>query len=814
MKRIPYHIQRIELKLLPSSSVAREGAFDSNASSGTNYRKTLLSFSESKNCYRILGIIFCILSCLTIIPQLNAQSTVVSGQITDASTQAWNNGTYTFTFVPSGNNPVGPYTWTGGTLNQTITGSLSATGSYSVSIPSNTAISPVNSVWSARFCPQASSTCFTVNNLTITGGTQTVNATPPTILISLQTAVPPVLAYSTSEITGAVIGSQFYLLGSSGGLQVCSAVSGNSCTTWGSSGGGGVGPITTAWYASPNCASGTNCSFVNGNTHWVCDATTTNTSNIVTAPDGLFLTTAKVGQVVWAVSSACNGATGGLAIAETTILSVDSNTQIHTTANATANNTANATLVWGTLDTPTTGNCSTGTDNVKTAWNAAQAVGASLYLPSGGGTITTGGSGGIMVECAEFQYPSSTLLTNPMNLIGHINSYIIATPNFDFTSIPAGNTGALGTFAATNSNIPNVSILRDVAFMCGGFNTWGTGISSHPIIFAQRVVATNVTGWGCGSSGISAGFQVVGPSTVVAGNFNFFGQSTCVSAGTGQNQTVVFTGTGYCSGPIGLALSSAGNWTTSYGTFYQGFGNTAAVNMSANNQVFNSFGDIIECENSNNTICVKNGGTGSRVGLHGTWVYSTTETAAAFGLIYNAAGSSTAALQSTIQGAGGILVGGGGVTALFEDVGTNTYSGGTVCPTASCTLIADGHSAKGACTGTVAAASTLGLYPLAGATTTCTSTTPNSAPVVVAGARTLQNLVVTAGTGGVNASSGVVTVLRNGATTTITCTLGTGTSCVDSTHTVVAADGDLISIQFTTQTADTLANVKAIVEWN
>lgn len=578
--------------------------------------------------------------------------------------------------------------------------------------------------------------------------------------------------------------------------------------------GGGVGPITTAWYASPNCAGNPNCSFVNANTHWSCQATTTNTSNIVSAPDGNFIVTAKVGQIAWVVNSTCNGASGALAIVETTIQSIDSATQIHTVANATVSVPGTATLVWGTLDTPTTGNCAGGTDNVKTAVNAAIAAGVSLYLPGGGGAITTGGSGGIMVECSEFQSPTFATGTSPLNVIGHVNSYIVATPNFDFTSVPAGNTGALGTFSPQSANIPNVSILRDINFICGGYNAWGTGQNTHPIIFAQRIVMTNVTGWGCGSSGITTGFQVTGPSSIFAGNFNFFGQQTCVSQSTGQNQTVVFTGVGYCSGPVGLVLAGTGNWTASYGQFYQAFGGQAAVNVNGINQTFNSYGDIVESENSNNSIGVRNAGAGNRVLLDGTWVYSTTETAAAFGLVFNAAGASTTARNSTIQGAGGILITGGGATGIFNDGGGNSYSGGTICPSGNCTLTADGHSVKGVCTGTATAASTLGLYPMGGSTTTCTGATPNAAPIVISGPRTLQNLVVVAGTGGVNASSGVVTVLRNNVATTITCTLGTGTSCVDSTHTVVAADGDLISIQFTTQAADTLANVKAIVEWN
>jgi hypothetical protein len=118
---------------------------------------------------------------------------------------------------------------------------------------------------------------------------------------------------------------------------------------------------------------------------------------------------------------------------------------------------------------------------------------------------------------------------------------------------------------------------------------------------------------------------------------------------------------------------------------------------------------------------------------------------------------------------------------------------------------------QGACTGTATASSTLGLYALGElAATTCTSTTLNIGQVMNR-AGTLLNLQVTAGTGGVNASSGVFTVLKNGSATTLTCTTGTATSCSDITHTAAFAIGDVISIQFTTQAAETLAAIRASV---
>lgn len=174
-----------------------------------------------------------------------AQSTTVSGTVTDAGSQTWNNGTITFSFTPNPQYPVGPYTWTGGTLQNTISGALSGTGTYSLSIPSNSAISPIGTSWTIKVCPLATSPCFTQSAVTITGTTQTVNITPPAILINLQQppASPP-LAYSTSEITGAAIDSAYYNLT----LQVeqyCSAVSGNTCTTWVTRGSGAPGGLPT-----------------------------------------------------------------------------------------------------------------------------------------------------------------------------------------------------------------------------------------------------------------------------------------------------------------------------------------------------------------------------------------------------------------------------------------------------------------------------------------------------------------------------------------------------------------------------------------
>jgi hypothetical protein len=176
--------------------------------------------------------LFLIIALLLSSAQAQAQSTTVSGTITDAGGQTWNNGTVIATFVTNPNYPIfSNYTWTGGTLPFTVSGVLNGSGAYSISLPSNTAISPINSQWQFKFCPQASSPCFTSLNIPIAGATQTVAPTPPAILINLSTSVPPISAYANVELTGTVLGSQYFNLVSLTN-QVCTVVSGNNCTTW------------------------------------------------------------------------------------------------------------------------------------------------------------------------------------------------------------------------------------------------------------------------------------------------------------------------------------------------------------------------------------------------------------------------------------------------------------------------------------------------------------------------------------------------------------------------------------------------------
>jgi len=220
--------------------------------------------------------------------------------------------------------------------------------------------------------------------------------------------------------------------------------------------------------------------------------------------------------------------------------------------------------------------------------------------------------------------------------------------------------------------------------------------------------------------------------------------------------------------------------------------------------------------------CVDQSGTTNTAGtvyLNGDLIYGGVNSGT-HGMIITQSGSSVTLSAGTLVK----LNGTSSTNSLFyfnsggtvTDDGTETYTPGSGIfgqgAGSGWTFAGRGHNLPGSCTGVGTAASTLGLYGTGPnvTATTCTSATIGSGQVMQTSG-TLNMLIATATAGGVNGSSGVVTVLKNGAGTTLTCTLGTSTFCADGTHSVAYVAGDLISIQFTTQGADTLAGVKASI---
>ncbi len=102
------------------------------------------------------------------------------------------------------------------------------------------------------------------------------------------------------------------------------------------------------------------------------------------------------------------------------------------------------------------------------------------------------------------------------------------------------------------------------------------------------------------------------------------------------------------------------------------------------------------------------------------------------------------------------------------------------------------------------------LAPASVAGSLCSSASTDTAGVPITHACTIHAFYVKASAAGAVSGSGVAAVYKNTSVTTVTCTLGTGTTCNDTTHTATFAAGDTWSVRVTTgQGGDTTANIRA-----
>lgn len=198
-----------------------------------------------------------------------AQTTSVALQVTDATSQTWNNGSYQATLTPPPG--AGPVTFLLAGVPMTpaqitVSGNLNGTGGATFSLSQNAAITPPNTTWTVRVCPQATSQCFN-SQISVSGATQNVTLNPPAIVVTL--ANPPYTgtAYADSEVTGVVVGSNYFNLVSQT-QRICTVTSASNCVTWLNSSGGGtniiVGPPTVGqitYFPSATTIGGTSQTF-------------------------------------------------------------------------------------------------------------------------------------------------------------------------------------------------------------------------------------------------------------------------------------------------------------------------------------------------------------------------------------------------------------------------------------------------------------------------------------------------------------------------------------------------------------------------
>lgn len=515
--------------------------------------------------------------------------------------------------------------------------------------------------------------------------------------------------------------------------------------------------------------------------HVVYDGVCTNGLSTLTSATANFQTNAVVGNVVWAVQ---NGGLGNAAasIPYGTITQINSNTQITVSTTGTSGCTTGQAVIWGTDVTAQI-------NAMHTAAIAPLNCGQE-HLPAGIWIISAA-----VMNAAPSSVCTGQLKNNFMGISGEgwQVTTLAPTPTFDFTTCNGS-----GRFACIG--YPGM-FLRD--FQVHGF---GVGVTTVPnttatifdivtpgsaINISCQYFATqdpNVTGFtiDTGLSYIwnvqSANCGAIGPtwtSSTGAGPIT----GLYIAPGNGASPTINSASPGYDF--------SGGNWFGASGVnecaaVVAGFAKASGNFMSPGAELCVTGGHFV----------ISGGSYTHNQGIAGRAAIKITSS----GFVQLSGATVSDA------GAGEFAVSEDGTSTVVSD-GTNNFTGLINIAAGGKWIGPD--SMNGSCSGTATSSIStgIGLYGLGQtAALTCTSTTVNlGVPARKAG--TLVALNVSATHAGVSASSGVVTVLKNGGATALTCTIGTGTSCIDNTHSVSVVAGDVVSIQFTTQATEVLAGV-------
>lgn len=217
------------------------------------------------------------LICAAALCEAGAQSTTVSttGVVDTPDGATWAGGTYSISFLPTQSYPnINQYVWSGGALSISYSGSLNSSGAFSVSIPSNSAINPLGSLWQFQICPNALTGCFTAQ-VSVTGSTQDLTSTLNALAKSPRfSASFNMYGYNTSEVSSTPITGSIFANTTPSASPVCNIYVGG----WGSCG-SGSGSMT--WPAG-----GAGIPNYNGSSAWGTSYSASNTipANFISNP--------------------------------------------------------------------------------------------------------------------------------------------------------------------------------------------------------------------------------------------------------------------------------------------------------------------------------------------------------------------------------------------------------------------------------------------------------------------------------------------------------------------------------------------------
>ena len=362
-----------------------------------------------------------------------AQFTTVTATVQDPNGIPYAGAVMNAVLVPSVG---GGYTLSGAPYSGRIGPvTLDSTGKFTVNFGDVTLISPGSPQWQITIDSAAASIqlplgtgpqsfSFTSSGTTISG------SSPVSLTISLNALAPKLTNFVASGTVTSVTGTSPIV--SSGGAAP--AISCPTCNA--------VAP-NTAGIPANNGANNfyvANTTGVKHDAYSVFDAVCSNGSNIVTSASAHFLSAPiSVGQTIWAVPGAGQG-NSVPSIPMTTVLSVDSDTQIHTTANGNGGCGSAQFLVWGDDDFPAIHG------TFEPAFYATAQINCGIaHLPGGGIML----SGGIINKPAPASCnPPQTYNSYGMVGEGITDTVIYPTPNFDPTTCTGS--GKLNCFGPSN----------------------------------------------------------------------------------------------------------------------------------------------------------------------------------------------------------------------------------------------------------------------------------------------------------------------------------------------------------------------------
>lgn len=290
-----------------------------------------------------------------------------------------------------------------------------------------------------------------------------------------------------------------------------------------SSSSGGLGPATPefAIYVSPFCGGASNCYPVYDDGQVVWNNATYSSGSPDVACSACTFTASDVGKIFFATNVLYPGYTSQLtsvvSCPQTTIKTVTDSHDIVLNANCTANSITETPIIWGSDDST----------NLATAWNAVVAACSTLQLP--GINAESNGPAVMLVQQAEFNTSAGTPTRANCGLGAEAQrsgigihgvdisaSYLIATPNFNFSTCTYGISGK-----ACLASVNDGANFTDFSIWGGGVSN-PSGATSNVIMEVDGVASVtptsgnntlsriNIMGWGAGSAGIGVGLQLDG----------------------------------------------------------------------------------------------------------------------------------------------------------------------------------------------------------------------------------------------------------------------------------------------------------------